>query len=120
MQAEQELKLKGRGQAWESFTARLCHGRRAETLKGCEFRHVFLTEKQGDCPQERVICEANAPDLCRDDLTCDGQRKCCFFACGKKCIDLHEGIGSLAEVPLEVPYFLLGPDLAEQFPGMAG
>ena len=35
-------------------------------------------------------------------------------------MDPYEGIGFLAAVPLEVPYFLLGPAPAEQFPGMAG
>ncbi|XP_045689121.1 WAP four-disulfide core domain protein 8 [Phyllostomus hastatus] len=36
------------------------------------------------------MCEARAPDLCGNDLDCEGQRKCCYFACGKKCVDLFE------------------------------
>ncbi|XP_035865355.1 WAP four-disulfide core domain protein 8 [Phyllostomus discolor] len=46
--------------------------------------------KQGICHEDRVTCEARAPDLCENDLDCEGQRKCCYFACGKKCIDLFE------------------------------
>ncbi|KAM5219575.1 WAP four-disulfide core domain protein 8 [Hipposideros larvatus] len=63
---------------------------RAESLKGCEFRHVFLAGKPGTCPEERLTCRATIPNLCRTDFNCDGYLKCCSFACGKKCIDLYE------------------------------
>ncbi|XP_053783381.1 WAP four-disulfide core domain protein 8 [Desmodus rotundus] len=49
-----------------------------------------VRQKPGVCPQERITCEAYVPDLCREDLSCGGQRKCCSFACGKKCMDPYE------------------------------
>ncbi|XP_054430024.1 WAP four-disulfide core domain protein 8 [Pteronotus mesoamericanus] len=72
---------------------------RDETFKECEYGHVFLAEKPGICPRERVTCNAKVPDLCQEDFTCDGHRKCCHFACGKKCMDPYEEPCMLAVDP---------------------
>ncbi|XP_053527169.1 WAP four-disulfide core domain protein 8 [Artibeus jamaicensis] len=52
--------------------------------------HKKVKQKPGECIPERIICEARVPDLCREDFACDEKRKCCFFACGKKCMDPYE------------------------------
>ncbi|KAM5305514.1 WAP four-disulfide core domain protein 8 [Glossophaga mutica] len=53
-------------------------------------QHKKVRKKPGVCPPERITCKARVPDLCTGDLTCDGQMRCCSFACGKKCMDPYE------------------------------
>ncbi|XP_036900658.1 WAP four-disulfide core domain protein 8 [Sturnira hondurensis] len=71
-------------------------------------------KKPGVCPQERIVCEAKVPDLCREDLTCNEKRKCCSFACGKKCMDPYEDPGQCSSVT-ERWYFDLNHKVCKRF-----
>ncbi|KAM8774547.1 WAP four-disulfide core domain protein 8 [Rhynchonycteris naso] len=46
--------------------------------------------KPGVCRKERLTCRANLPDMCKEDLACDGYMKCCSFGCRKRCMDPYE------------------------------
>ncbi|MEJ1288981.1 WAP four-disulfide core domain 6B [Cricetulus griseus] len=43
------------------------------------------------CPRDRVKCEIEESSHCTRIRKCPDNRKCCMFACGKKCVDPTEG-----------------------------
>ncbi|XP_057636956.1 eppin isoform X1 [Chionomys nivalis] len=47
------------------------------------------------CPRFREHCELKERDLCSRDRDCQRKEKCCFFNCGKKCLDPQQDICSL-------------------------
>ncbi|XP_031229142.1 WAP four-disulfide core domain protein 6B-like [Mastomys coucha] len=44
------------------------------------------------CPKYKVKCEIEERDQCSRHKQCPADQKCCLFACGKKCLDLSEGV----------------------------
>ncbi|XP_017654090.1 WAP four-disulfide core domain protein 6A-like [Nannospalax galili] len=51
------------------------------------------------CPKVRVKCEDEERNHCTRHRHCPDQKKCCYFSCGKKCLDLTEDICSLPVDP---------------------
>ncbi|XP_007643317.1 WAP four-disulfide core domain protein 6A-like [Cricetulus griseus] len=51
------------------------------------------------CPRDRVKCEIEESSHCTRIRKCPDNRKCCMFACGKKCVDPTEDVCSLPQEP---------------------
>uniref|UniRef100_A0A8I6A6P2 WAP four-disulfide core domain 6A n=1 Tax=Rattus norvegicus TaxID=10116 RepID=A0A8I6A6P2_RAT len=49
------------------------------------------------CPRVRVKCEVEERNECTRHRQCPDKKRCCFFSCGKKCMDLREDICSLPQ-----------------------
>uniref|UniRef100_F6RT53 WAP four-disulfide core domain 8 n=1 Tax=Monodelphis domestica TaxID=13616 RepID=F6RT53_MONDO len=55
----------------------------------------IFSKKLGTCPQQNITCLYKEANQCNFDLNCKDSMKCCFYNCGKKCIDLFEDICQL-------------------------
>ncbi|XP_048205460.1 WAP four-disulfide core domain protein 6A-like [Perognathus longimembris pacificus] len=42
------------------------------------------------CPHVRVKCELEELNQCTRSSQCPGRMRCCWFSCGKKCLDVRE------------------------------
>uniref|UniRef100_A0A670INB1 WAP domain-containing protein n=1 Tax=Podarcis muralis TaxID=64176 RepID=A0A670INB1_PODMU len=45
---------------------------------------IFLQGKPGTCPANPCLCTGPQPDECRDDYSCLGRKKCCYFCCAMR------------------------------------
>ncbi|XP_055451909.1 WAP four-disulfide core domain protein 6A-like [Psammomys obesus] len=49
------------------------------------------------CPRVRVKCEVQERNECTRHKQCPDKKRCCPFACGKKCLDTKEDVCSLPQ-----------------------
>ncbi|KAB0350532.1 hypothetical protein FD755_004770 [Muntiacus reevesi] len=47
------------------------------------------------CPRIQGNCEFKERDECSKNKKCLKHEKCCFFSCGRKCLNLHQDICSM-------------------------
>uniref|UniRef100_A0AC11BR47 Uncharacterized protein n=1 Tax=Ovis aries TaxID=9940 RepID=A0AC11BR47_SHEEP len=47
------------------------------------------------CPRIQSNCEFKERDECSKSKKCPKHEKCCFFSCGRKCINLQQDICSM-------------------------
>ncbi|XP_069845954.1 WAP four-disulfide core domain protein 6A-like [Dipodomys merriami] len=47
------------------------------------------------CPHIRVKCEIQELNQCQKSTQCPDRMKCCWFSCGKKCLDISEDVCSM-------------------------
>ncbi|XP_040589026.1 WAP four-disulfide core domain protein 6A-like [Mesocricetus auratus] len=50
------------------------------------------------CPRDRVKCGLEERSQCTRVRQCPDNKRCCMFACGKKCVDPNEDVCSLPQV----------------------
>uniref|UniRef100_A0A8C0I1T8 Epididymal peptidase inhibitor n=1 Tax=Balaenoptera musculus TaxID=9771 RepID=A0A8C0I1T8_BALMU len=51
------------------------------------------------CPRIQDNCEFKERDECSKDKKCPRHEKCCFFSCGRKCLNLQQDICSMPKEP---------------------
>eukprot|EP00069_Balaena_mysticetus_P009519 bmy_06272T0 len=60
------------------------------------FFHIPSLER---CPRIQDNCEFKERDECSKDKKCPRHEKCCFFSCGRKCLNLQQDICSMPKEP---------------------
>ncbi|XP_059752811.1 eppin-like isoform X1 [Balaenoptera ricei] len=60
------------------------------------FFHILSLER---CPRIQDNCEFKERDECSKDKKCPRHEKCCFFSCGRKCLNLQQDICSMPKEP---------------------
>ncbi|XP_043837167.1 WAP four-disulfide core domain protein 8-like [Dromiciops gliroides] len=50
------------------------------------------SEKPGKCPHQNITCNFVEKSQCYTDFNCKKAKKCCYYSCGKKCLDPKEDL----------------------------
>uniref|UniRef100_A0A670IL43 WAP domain-containing protein n=1 Tax=Podarcis muralis TaxID=64176 RepID=A0A670IL43_PODMU len=71
-----------------------------------DFQPFPIAGKPGTCPPTPCLCTGPQPDECRDDYSCRGREKCCYYCCVPKCLETtHYVTVSVSGKPGVCPLF---------------
>nr|XP_021518958.1 WAP four-disulfide core domain protein 8 [Meriones unguiculatus] len=54
------------------------------------FYTIKIKQKVGECPRREMECPHRGVNSCTTDFNCEAHLKCCYFACGRMCMDPYE------------------------------